>query len=93
MTSSRAASHVSAGPLIGCHFAVLNSRVRRSSEEAPATCVMPSRRSEPFDPKTWKLKPGPVAVIVPRYPDAPFFIRNSIDVVSSLSTCTTRRTL
>ena len=66
VTSSRAASHVSAGPLIGCHFAVLNNRVRRSSEDAPATCVMPSSRSEPFDPNTWKLKPGPVAVIVPR---------------------------
>ena len=26
---------------------------------------MPSSRTEPFDPNTWKLKPGPVAVIVP----------------------------
>ena len=68
VTSSRAASHVSAGPLIGCHFAVLKRRVRRSSDEAPATCVMPSSRSDPFEPNTWKLKPGPVAVIVPEIP-------------------------
>jgi len=69
---------------------VLKRRVRRSSDEAPATCVIPSSLTEPFEPKTWKLKPGPVAVIVPRYPDAPFAIRKSIDVVSSLSTGTTR---
>ena len=46
-----------------------------------------------MDPNTWKLNPGPVAVIVPRYPDIPSCIRNSIDVVSSLSTATTRRKL
>src|SRR5688572_9284488 len=66
VTSRRAASHVSAGPLIGWNLHVPNNRVRRSSDEAPATCVMPSSRTEPFEPNTWKLKPGPVAVIVPR---------------------------
>ena len=55
-----------AGPLIGCHLHVLKRRVRRSSDDAPATCVMPSSRTEPFEPNTWKLNPGPVAVIVPR---------------------------
>ncbi len=51
---------------------------------------MPSSLHGALEPNTWKLKPGPVAVIVPRYPEAPLFIRNSIDVVSSLSTGTTR---
>ena len=66
MTSSLAASHTSAGPLIGWNLHVPNSRVRRSSDDAPATWVMPSSRTQPFEPNTWKLKPGPVAVIVPR---------------------------
>ena len=43
--------------------------MRRSSDDAPATCVMPSSRTQPAEPNSWKLKPGPVAVSVPRYPD------------------------
>src|SRR5689334_5606621 len=58
VTSSRSASHTLASPFAGWNLQVPNSRVRRSSDEAPATCVIPSRRTHPFDPNTWKLKPG-----------------------------------
>src|SRR5262245_42544597 len=93
VTSSRAASHTTASPLIGWNLHVPNSRVRRSSELAPATCVLPSSRTDPFDPNTWELEPGPVAGIVPRYTDLPTLMRKSSDVVSPLSTVTTRRKL
>jgi hypothetical protein len=46
-----------------------------------------------LEPYTWKLNPGPVAVIVPRYPDIPAAMRNSIEVVSSESISTARRKL
>ena len=52
VTSSRAASQTTASPLMGWNLPVPDSRVRRSSEEAPATCVIPSSRTEPFDPNT-----------------------------------------
>ena len=34
------------------HYGVPKSRVRRSSDEAPATCVIPSSLTQPFDPNT-----------------------------------------
>src|SRR5262245_19311505 len=85
--------HVSASPLTGTNLQPAKSLVRRSSDDAPATCVRPSSRTKPFEPKTWKLKAGPVAVNAPRYPDIPFLNLKIIDVVSSESTSTTRRKL
>ena len=66
LESNGSASQTSAGPLSGWNLQAPKSRVRRSSDDAPATCVIPSSRTHPSEPKTWKLKPGPVAVIVPR---------------------------
>ena len=48
-----------ASPFTGWNLQVPNSRVRRSSDEAPATCVTPSSRTQPFEPNTWKREPGP----------------------------------
>ena len=44
MMSSFSASQISSGPLTGWNLQAPNSRVRRSSEDAPATWVTPSSR-------------------------------------------------
>jgi len=36
------------------------------ADAKPGPVSRTSSRSEPFEPNTWKLKPGPVAVMVPR---------------------------
>ena len=64
--SSFSASQVSSGPLTGWNLQAPNCRVRRSSEDAPVTWVTPSIRCQPLEPNTWKLKPAPVVVMVPR---------------------------
>src|SRR5262249_40295047 len=51
-TSSVSACQISAAPLTGWNLQVPNRRVRRSSEDAPATWVTPSSRTQPFEPNT-----------------------------------------
>ena len=85
VTSSRTASHTSAGPSRAETCPVLKRRVRRSSESARHV-RHPFQAHRTLRAKHLEAEAGPGRGDDPRYPDAPFFIRKSIEVVSSLST-------